>query len=114
MFVFTSVIVTLTPGNAKPDASTMLPTRPPLTAWALTVVEHATTSAAADTHAASVRPKRRAMSILQLQSRESGVGADLRLWTAYRPATTDDRLQTRDSRLPTRDYSLPTTLSVQF
>src|SRR5262245_51843599 len=64
MLVFTSVIVTVTPGSAPPDVSTMLPSMPPLTAWACATPDTTTTSAAAVAHAASVRAKRRAMSIL--------------------------------------------------
>src|SRR3954463_15589669 len=36
MFVFTSVIVTVAPGTARPASSTTLPSRPPFTAWAWT------------------------------------------------------------------------------
>src|SRR5206468_12446784 len=62
MFVFTSVIVTVTPGSASPDESTMLPSSAPFTACASTTCAHVRTSAAADTLLTSVRPRRRSMS----------------------------------------------------
>src|SRR6267143_3231612 len=62
MFVLTSVIVTVTPGSANPDGSTILPTRPPLTAWASATRAHSRTSAAADRHTTRARLEKRSMS----------------------------------------------------
>src|SRR5438093_2855236 len=62
MFVFTSVMVTVPPGSARPDESTMLPSSAPVTACASTTRAHVRTSAAADTLLTSVRPRRRSMS----------------------------------------------------
>src|SRR4051812_48147787 len=64
MLVFTSVMVTVTPGSASPDGSVMLPTRPPLTACASAPGATHRTRAAIDRHVASARLTRRTISLL--------------------------------------------------
>src|SRR4051812_37771095 len=61
MFVLTSVIVTVTPGSTRPDASLTLPSRDPFTACAAATADDARTSRTIVPHAASVRPQRRYM-----------------------------------------------------
>src|SRR4029453_8328859 len=61
MLVFTSVIVTVTPGSARPDSSTMLPSRPPFTAWAPAMAAPSTTKATAIALTPSARLTRRLM-----------------------------------------------------
>src|SRR5216110_396553 len=62
MFVFTSVMVTATPGSTRPDESLTLPTSDPLTACAAAAIGQASASATTDTHTAARRVPRRTMS----------------------------------------------------
>src|SRR5258705_3393638 len=55
MLVFTSVMVTLTPGSVPPEPSTMFPTSDPFTACAAALPVHANTSATSVALAPSVR-----------------------------------------------------------
>src|SRR3954467_3140712 len=61
MFVLISVMVTVTPGSTRPDASLTLPSRDPFTAWPAATADDARTSRTIVANTPTVRRKRRPM-----------------------------------------------------